>query len=87
MDLKYNVHRITGCNLHLLLTWLNTGKNQLPYGKKFSREEIFAEEIFAEFIFAILPLNREIKFRETRKMSDDRENKFREISNMGWSRK
>ena len=34
--------------------------------KKFSREEIFAEEIFAEFNFAILGVNREIKFRETR---------------------
>ena len=30
------------------------------------REEIFAEEIFAEFNFAILGVNREIKFHETR---------------------
>ena len=33
------------------------------------KEEIFAEEIFVEFNFAILGVNREIKFRETRQNS------------------
>ena len=32
------------------------------------QEEIFAEEIFAEFNFAVLGVNSEIKFRQTRKI-------------------
>ena len=65
---KLNAYGFSHDSLRLLYSYLST-----------LTEDIFAEDIFAEFIFAILPLNRENKFREMNHLWVDRENKFREI--------